>query len=90
MTFPKLQRLYRLSRYLNNNVGIPKTYSDIYRYMIRYEITKFCLSTIEKDIHCLRMDFDYEIQRVHNGRNWTGICLHEEVDFMDRLQNYLQ
>lgn len=87
--FPKLKRLYRLSVYLNNHVGKPKTYGEIYRYMIRYGDADFCRSTLEKDIFKLRMDFDFEIDRVHNdGIGWAGICLNEPIDFMERLKSF--
>jgi hypothetical protein len=90
MTFPKLKRLDRLTEFLNENKGVPKTYSQIYRYLIRYDSAEFCLSTLEKDIFCLRMDFDIDIKRAHQNYSWIGICIDEEVDFFDRLKKYLE
>lgn len=43
-----------------------------------------CKSTIDKDIFDLKMDFDIDI--IGSRR---GVCIHEKVDFIDRLRSLL-
>lgn len=43
-----------------------------------------CKSTIDKDIFDLKMDFDIDI--IGSRR---GVCIHEKVDFIDRLKSLL-